>query len=481
MINNSYLPGELHDLDDARSRAANVKYRWGDTFEKFVEDSFEATLASLPDYSADYGLHVSGQINNEYDVMVYRNRDPKQVQSVFELKDRDLEGIFSIYGKYVKFIRENKGRVYKTQQNGEKVSYPRDIEYFGLINLSRTEGNIYSLVSEYSAMILNQMLKSVGRNLRKLSEATVEDVLREKEGIDRALDEIKYYFVSINKMLEDKKQPKSTKLMKTIRNGANNISYNADQTNVGFFLVDELSKRDGVEVVAGKRVIEGIKNNCVLIDKQTGELNRDHIEIFILTKILSKDSLGGVLEDSMHSHKVKQISLGLMSSMLKGDREKIDENLRRLGAELTKESKKISTQKNKLEKTLARLPNEKKTELQKKVNQMSVVLDNIPTKEDIYDDLESKIPNVLMRLSKTYDINVPALLNKVYEVKFNNKSNRNRNLNELGHYLPPSNLNTMRGGKKTVYIKGVGNRKVRYYKNGKSYVIVGGKKKRLRK
>jgi hypothetical protein len=481
MINNSYLPLELHDLNNARLKAANVKYRWGDTFEKFVEDSFEATLADLPNYSADYGLHVDGQTNNEYDVMVYKNGLPKQVQSVFELKDRDLEGIFSIYAKYVKFINQNKGRVYKVKQNGEEVAYPKDIEYFGLINLSRTEGNIYSLVSEYSSMILNQMLKSVGRNLRKLSEATVDDVLREKEGIDRALDEIKYYFVSIGHELEDKKQAKSSKLMRTIRNGTNDISYNNGQVNVGFYLVEELSKRDGVEVVDGKRVIEGIKNNCVLINKQTGELNRDHIEIFILTKILSKDSLGGVITDGMYSHKVKQISLSLMSSILKEDREKIDENLNRLNMELTKESKKISTQKNKLEKTLARLPNEKKAGLKKKVNQMNVVLNNIPTKEDIYADLESRIPNVLMELSKTYDIDVPVLLNKVYGVKNNKNNNRNRNLNELGHYLPPPNLNTMRGGKKIIHIKGVGNRKVRYYKNGNPYVIVGGKKKRLRK
>jgi len=327
-------------LNNARSKAANVKYRWGDTFEKFVEDSFEATLANLSEYSADYGLHVDGQTNNEYDIVVYKNREPRQVQSVFELKDRDLEGIFSIYAKYVKFINQNKGRVYKVKQNGEEIAYPRDIEYFGLINLRRMEGNIYTLVSQYSAMILNQMLKSVDKNIKKLSESTVEDVLRAKAGIDRALDEIKYYFISINERLENKRQQKSKKLMRTIRNETNNINYNDGQTNIGFFLVDELSKADGVEVVDGRRVIEGIKNSCILINKQTGELNRDHIDVFISTKILSKDSLGRVLDGNFFSPKVKKISLGLMTSMLKGNEKNVHENLGRLNTELNRETHK---------------------------------------------------------------------------------------------------------------------------------------------
>lgn len=433
---------------------------------------------SLPNYSADYGLHVSGQINNEYDVMVYRNRDPKQVQSVFELKDRDLEGIFSIYGKYVKFIRENKGRVYKTQQNGEEVSYPRDIEYFGLINLSRTEGNIYSLVSEYSAMILNQMLKSVGRNFRKLSEATITDVLREKEEIDRALDEIKYYFVSISQRLEDKKQPKSTKLMKTVRSETNNINYNNGQTNIGFYLVEELGKREGIEVVDGRRVIEGIKNNCILINKKTGELNRDHIDVFILTKILSKDSLEKVLDSNFFSHKVKQISLSLMNALIRIDDEKVIENLERLNAELKKESNKTTGQRVKLEKTLNRLPNAKKPGLQKTINKINAKLRSMPTTESIYNDLKRRRNHILKDLSAMYDIDVFRLLKEVSDIGRNEK---NRNLNQLGHYLPPPNLNTMMGGSKYIHIKGVGNRKVRYYKNGNPYVIVGGKKKKLHK
>lgn len=61
--------------------------------------------------------------------------------------------------------------------------------------------------------------------------------------------------------------------------------------------------------------------------------------------------------------------------------------------------------------------------------------------------------------------------------------------NKLGRRIPNSipnsitNLNSsgpVTGGKKYIYIKNIGKRKIRYYKNGNPYVIIKGKKKKLK-
>ena len=430
MLNiSNYIPEELHNLNNKRTKVFNInntKPILGDYFEKFIEDKFNNILQKLNTieenkYIADFGLHIEGQISNEYDIIIYKNigNSKLEIQSVFELKDRNLEGIFSIYDKYVKFIVNNKGKTYGN------VLYPSNIKYYGLINIHKSEGNIQTLLMNYSSLIINGLFYHdyINKNYLKLYEiisnpnkTSIDLINQIKNNIDKNLDEIKYYFLAIKtNYLETPLGEKRRK--KIVKTKNENSKLNNSIQNIGDFFIEELNKFPDMEIIDGTNIINGIKNNCILFNKDD-TINEFLINDFILNKLLSNNSIEENIKNNQFvkslEHNIKKVATELLRYLIKNDSEKIDETLEKLN-NIIKQYK--ETQKKKitdLETARNKVPNSKKSGIQQKINTTQKVFDSIPSSDDIRNNLITYIPDFYSAINARYGIDIKSIVEKLH-------------------------------------------------------------------
>ena len=122
-----------------------------------------------------------------------------------------------------------------------------------------------------------------------------------------------------------------------------------------------------------------------------------------------------------------------------------------------------------------------RNKLQKKLNNGSFNSLNSDNKEEIINyvinkaNLFNKEKNVL----KNEELNNFNNWNQMINIDRYNKRNKNNNFNfynlQVKNYLD----NKQKGTSKFIFIKGIGKRKIRYQKNGKTYVIINRKKIKL--
>jgi hypothetical protein len=426
MLNiSNYIPEELHNLNNKRNKLFNInntKPILGDYFEKFIEDKFNNILQELNTmgenkYIADFGLHVEGQDSNEYDIIIYKNigNTKLQIQSVFELKDRNLEGIFSIYDKYVKFIVNNKGKTYGN------VLYPSNIKYYGLINIHKSEGNIQTLLMNYSSLIINGLFyhPEFNRNYLKLyeiisnpTEISMRIIKEIKDNIDKKLDEIKYYFLAIKtNYLETPLAGKRRKRIVKTKN--ENSKLNNSIENIGDFFIEELNKFPDMEIVDGKNIINGIKNNCILFNKD-GSINEFLINDFILNKLLSKDNIEKNINDNQFiqslEFSIKNAAIELFRYLIKNNTEKIDEILKKLNKMIEESIKKQKKKITDLETAKNKVSNSKKSGIQERINKETKIFDSIPSSDDILNNLKIYIPEFYSNINAKYGIDIQSIM-----------------------------------------------------------------------
>ena len=122
-----------------------------------------------------------------------------------------------------------------------------------------------------------------------------------------------------------------------------------------------------------------------------------------------------------------------------------------------------------------------RNKLQKKLNNGSFNSLDSNNKEEIINYVINKanLFNKEKKVLKNEELNNFNNWNQMINIDRYNKRNKNNNFNfynlQVKNYLD----NKQKGTSKFIFIKGIGKRKIRYQKNGKTYVIINRKKIKL--